>query len=412
MMRWLIHMWQGYLWVQVFGEAPERFFNLCRMQEIELWNLRRGEEGCFCCMTVEGLKRSKYLLRKAGLRLRICRKAGLPFFLYRNRKRKLSAFALLLFAGLLAGMTLFIWDISFEGNHRYTDEMLLDYLREQKIDFGKIKYRISCEELEERLRLDFPDITWVSARVEGTRLVVQLRENRLLGEKAEEKERELPCDLVAEKAGVIVKMQVRSGLPKVKVGETVEEGQLLVEGRVPIVNDAKEEVREQEVVADAEIFARCESQYEESFSLLHEERSWTGRERRGIYLRLFRKAFVWMLPKPQNSDWEVTTQLQSLCIWERFVLPVSFGTIRAREYIPYETWYSEEEAEAVGREKFSEFLSKFTQKGVQILENDVKVVSNGSEGTILGRLSTVEQIALAKERQEPSAEETEEDGGE
>lgn len=411
-MRWLIHMWQGYVELQLFGATPERFFNLCRTQEIEIWNLRRGEEGCFCCMTVESLKRSKHLLHKAGLRLRIRRKAGLPFFFYRNRKRKLSAFATLLFALLLCGMTLFVWDISFEGNHRYTDEMLLGYLREQNIDFGMIKHRISCEELEEKLRLDFPDITWVSARVEGSRLVVEIKENALLGEGANEKKGETPCDLVAEKAGVIVKMQVRSGVPKVKVGETVEEGQLLVKGRVPIVNDAKEEVREQEVAADAEIFARCESQYEETFSLLHEEKAWTGRERRGLYLRLFRKAFVWMLPKPQNSVWEVTTQLQSLHIWERFVLPVSFGTIWAREYISYETWYSEEEAQEVGREKFSEFLSKFTQKGVQILENDVKVVSNGSEGTILGRLSTVEQIALAKERQELSVKETEEDGGE
>lgn len=395
MVRWLVHMWQGYVRVLLTGIAPERFFNICRMQEVEVWDIRKEEKGYSCLMTVQGFRDSRPLIRKAKVKLCIRKRFGFPFFLYRNRRRKLGALGMLLFAVLLYGMTWVIWDVTFLGNVRYTDEILLDYLKEQNITYGMNKAHIHCEELEEKIRLDFPEITWVSARVAGTRLIVQVKENDIL-EKSEEKggDSTLPCSLVAEKAGTIVSVVVRSGVPKVKAGDYVEAGQVLVEGRVPIQNDSKELVREQLVTADAEVTARCTTEYQSRFPMLHEEKSRTGKVRKGLYLKVFRGAFAWILPGSQEHAWEVTTMVYPLHIWEDFFLPVSVGIIEAKEYVPYEAWYSEEEANLRAEKELSEFLVKFTQKGVQILENDVKVVSNGSECISQGTITTVEQIAL------------------
>lgn len=392
--RWLVHMWQGYVRVLLTGISPERFFNICRMQEVEIWDIRKEEDGYVCCMSVQGFRGSRPLIRKAKVRLRIRERFGLPFFLYRNRKRKLSALGMLLFAVLLYGMTWVIWDVTFLGNVRYTDEVLLDYLKEQNITYGMNKAKVHCEELEEKIRLDFPEITWVSARVAGTRLIVQVKENEIL-EKTEEKESVTgPCDLVAAKSGTIVSVVVRSGVPKVKAGDSVEAGQMLVEGRVPILNDSKEMVREQLVVSDADVTARCVTEYKNHFSMLHQEKSLTGKVRKGLYLKVFGSAFAWILPGSKENTWEVTTTVYPLHIWEDFFLPVSVGVIEAKEYVPYETWYSEEEANLRAEKELSEFLVKFAQKGVQILENDVKVISNGSECVSQGTITTVEQIAL------------------
>ena len=43
------------------------------------------------------------------------------------------------------------------------------------------KKKINCEELEAGMREAFPQITWVSARVSGTRLVIQIKENKIIG---------------------------------------------------------------------------------------------------------------------------------------------------------------------------------------------------------------------------------------
>lgn len=393
MVKWLMHMWCGYLCIIVTGTAPERFFNICRMQGIEIWEICKTDQGYQCRITLDGFLKSRPLVRKAKVRLRIQKRFGLPFFLYKNRKRKGLALGMGLFILVLCMMTCFVWDITFQGNLRYTDEQLLDYLQEQKIQYGMLKYRISCEELEEKIRLDFPEITWVSARVSGTRLLIYMKENDVLQEKEEERASTETCDLVAKKEGLICSLTVRSGIPKVHVGERVEAGQILVEGKVPIINDAKEVIREQFVMADAEVMAQCITPYQDIFPMMHQEKSHTGKKRNGLYLEVLGKTFVWILPAGKERCWDVVTQVYPLVIWEDFRLPVSWGFIEAKEYITYDAWYSKKEASEKAERKLSEILWKFTQKGMQILENDVKVISDGSNCIVEGTITTMEDIA-------------------
>ena len=105
---------------------------------------------------------------------------------------------------------------------------------------GMLKARINCEDLEASMRTSFPEITWVSARVSGTRLLIHIKENEVLSTIPEKDE--TPCDIVASQPGVITSMVVRQGVAQVCVGDQVEEGQVLVSGRVPIIGDNEEEI--------------------------------------------------------------------------------------------------------------------------------------------------------------------------
>ena len=147
------HYRRGYLKVSMTGCAPERFFNICQGREIEVWEVC-CKSGCYeFYMTVKGFKQAKTLARKAGVRLKILKKLGLPFFLYRNRKRKLSLAGFLLFFIFLYSMSLFLWDIEFEGNRRYTRDTLMDFLNSLDISYGMMTRNISCEDLEESIRM-------------------------------------------------------------------------------------------------------------------------------------------------------------------------------------------------------------------------------------------------------------------
>ena len=88
--------------------------------------------------------------------------AGDCRFFFRNRKRWYAAAGLFQFFLLLYIMSLFIWDIHFQGNHHYSADTLVRYLDMQDVRYGMKKKKINCEELEAGMREAFPQITWVS----------------------------------------------------------------------------------------------------------------------------------------------------------------------------------------------------------------------------------------------------------
>ena len=96
--------------------------------------LEKGEYQC--SLFLKDFYRLRGCARGKGVRLRICERRGLPFFLQRNRKRWYAAAGLSSFFLLLYIMSLFIWDIHFQGNHHYTADTLVRYLDTQDVRYG------------------------------------------------------------------------------------------------------------------------------------------------------------------------------------------------------------------------------------------------------------------------------------
>lgn len=94
------------------------------------------------------------------------------------RKRKIFALGLPCCLAFLIAMSQFVWAIDFEGNVSITDDVLMDFLAEKGIDYGVAKNKIDIEALEASLRENFDIVTWTSARIEGTRFIVKIKENR------------------------------------------------------------------------------------------------------------------------------------------------------------------------------------------------------------------------------------------
>ena len=80
---------KGYVRIRITGYSPERFLNLCKYKKIPVWGLLPGRNFYDMNITIAGMKKLKPILRKTGTNLRIIEKIGLPFFLFRHRKRKI-----------------------------------------------------------------------------------------------------------------------------------------------------------------------------------------------------------------------------------------------------------------------------------------------------------------------------------
>ncbi len=391
MIEWLARNGRGYVRIELWGYSPERFLNLCTARNIDIWDIRCNSKGRYeCCLTVPGFKQIKPLVRKAGVRLSIKSRFGLPFFIYRNRKRGWYGAGIGAFFLFLCVMSLFIWDIRIEGERQYTQDTLLRFLKTMQVESGTLKAKVDCEELEEALRAKFPEITWVSAGISGTRLFIRIKENEVLSRVPEKNE--APGDIVAAKSGVITSMVVRSGTARVSVGEEVEAGQLLVEGRVAILGDNGEEMNAYLVPADADVTARTVETYEKELPLFYEERAATGRERRGFYIRVGPWSYTFLMPAGGNGEWDYFMEEEQLTLFADFCLPVYLGNIRGREMVSYEKNYGAEELRALAGAINAQEVKNLEEKGVHILENNDRIETSPAGWHISGHLVTEQSI--------------------
>ena len=64
---------------------------------------------------------------------------------------------------------------------------------------------------------------------------------------------------------------------------------------------------------------------------------------------------------------------------EKLSVPVFWGTVTYREYQNMEYKYTEEEAKAHLNQKLMDFLAELDEKGVQIIEKNVRINKDGHE---------------------------------
>lgn len=391
----LLKFLKGYVVIRLSGYAPERFFNLCSRHQIVLWGIQSVGTDYEMCISISGFRKLRPLVHKTRTTVRILEKHGLPFLLFRYRRRKLFVVGAISGLVFLYLLSLFIWNIHVEGNYALSDEVVLNYLEKEEICHGMAKRKIHGEEIEEKLREHFPEITWTSVEVKGTRLIVHIQENE--DGKIEEIAKENPADLVASDTGVIVSMIVRNGTPMVSEGMQVQKGDLLVASLVEVFDDAGEVANSYYVHADADIQIQKTEQYKQSFSMAYRKKVYTGKEKTSFYLLLGNRRWELKLPGTELEQNEIMTSEFPLKLTENFYLPIVFGKNTKKEYVLTDAVYSEEEANTKAKEELRIFFEKLERKGIQIIENNVRISRNElsctASGTYVLEKSVVQEKA-------------------
>lgn len=412
MLMKLLCFLHGYVQIQVIGSSPERFLNLCRHHKITVWNIAPKGNSYTLYLSISGFRSLKPILRKTQTRVIVLRRFGLPFFLFSNRRRKM--FFLGFFCSLLVVylFSLFLWDIQITGNYVQTDEVLLEFLASTDVTRGMPKSEVDCAKIVRMIRTSFPDIIWVSASLEGTRLQIAVKENetaRSSPDRASQEEQE-GRDLVASKDGTITKIIPRAGTPLVHEGDTVTAGDILVLGRVDLYNDAKEVTGYHYMTADADIQIRTTQAYEESIPLTTIQKNYT--DRRGVLVSFVTQSHCLTfgtMPK-NNSSVECHTQTWPLSFGKGLSLPCSIQLTIGKEYQATKKTYTKTEYQTLLSRKFATYCQDLEKKGVQILENDVKIYKERDRAAAKGTLVLSESAYVQKDTQiqEPIQEPTNE----
>lgn len=403
MIQAIIRYIRGYVKIRVQGYSPERFLNLCRYHGILIWGLMPAGNAYEMYLTLDGFRRLKPIIRKTHTKVRLVKRQGLPFFIHRHRKRKAFLAGILFCMGLLYFYSSYIWDIHFEGNDRWTDQTLLEFLETKEVSPAMPKSRVDCAQIVKDIRAQYDDIVWVSASIDGSRLRIQIKENEDTfrqeeGEKQEEKpensEEKRPTDLIASEDGVITSIITRSGTPMVHVGDSVKKGDVLVSGRVEVLNDAAEVTGYQYQESDADIYADTQMAYHDTVPTTYQEKKYDRKEQRLLfYVRLANCQISVGTLRHGFQKWETYTQEHQLKLGENFYLPIVYGTTVVKSYGTEEKKYQEQRIQEMLSQNFTQFSKEMKEKGIQICKNSVKIHVDENSATASGTLYLNQRIS-------------------
>lgn len=375
-MNWLSKLCKGYVKIRMDVPEPERFFRLCVHKNIPLWNLSPKGQYFETELFAQDFQKLPDFRRKTGGKIQVVEKHGLPFFLHRSRKRK--AF----FLGLLLGMVFLlfcsrsIWDIRVYGNHQYSRETFLEVLKSAGISDGVLKKKIDCMALASQIRNIFPDIVWVSAKIQGTCLVIQVKENEDSYEEPVPKTKlRKGEDLVSAVEGVIYKIVTRQGTPQVKEGQPCHVGDVLVTGKIAILNQDGEVQRYEEVIPDADIVISTKIPYENEFPLSYKEKEYEKKQKKYPMIRILGKEIIFgkkPKSKTEKKEMEVHTQEKKIYLTPSFSLPLSFGMVSVYPYEWREKKYTNKEAEEQEQKQQLKFMKELVEKKIYICGKNIQ----------------------------------------
>jgi len=383
----------GTVQICISGSNAERFINLCQFQEIPLKEIKKDGSRYQAELPAKDYFRLRPVIKKTGICPRITKREGLPFFLKRNRKRKVLLFCAILFAGMIYYLSGFLWRIEFDGCFYHTREQLRDFLQEEGIAAGIRKDAADCTAIEECIRSRFTDIGWVSAELTGTVMKIHIKETHMpsldadrvvdgLGNAWDEK----TGHIVAACDGVVAELTVKSGTALVRPGDVVKKGDILISGVLNVIGDDGGIVAKHAVLAAGSVRLKCVENYRESVPLNYQEKIYTGRSKKGFVLEMFgKKIFSYNSGNPyQNCD--IITEMGQYCIGKNFYLPLLCEKRTAKEYTLADAVRTKEEAELCARQLLVRYLEEKKLCGAVILDKELAARFTKTKCVLEGRL--------------------------
>lgn len=328
------HALTGYLRVRVRGRFPERLVNLCAQEGIPLWDLRADGPDLLASVAVRDLRRLRALRRRAGVRLRVVGRHGLPFAV--RRLRRLRVAMSLLFVAVLALYLLsqFVWFVEVEGTRQLDPQEVLRVAAELGLRPGTWRGALDAERLAHQLVLRLPALSWATLRFFGAKATIVVAE-RVLPPPAPAG----PGDVTARRDGVVVQVVVVDGEAAVRPGQVVRAGDVLIRGVRRAPDGGEVPVR-----ARGRVLARTWYAAYAEVERAERVRAPTGRRAQQLLLRAGGRALrLWGGPPP-FADYDATERVLARLPWPGPSGTAEIVRVRYDEVAVHVTPLSREEA--------------------------------------------------------------------
>ena len=223
LLKWLL----GYIAFTFEGGFSDGFINECYQSKYNIQNIKRNGAVLTAECPAELYPYLRQVARKNGGRLRIDKKRGIIFILAKIKTRWglfFGAVVGIIFISFISG---FVWNIDITGNSVLSETQLRGFLNDNGFYEGAYWREVDRDVIENLLLASFDDIAWAHINRDGTSARVEINESVIRPKTVKRKKY---CNVKAKKSGVIVKATVYDGWGKVKKGDAVNKGDLLISG--------------------------------------------------------------------------------------------------------------------------------------------------------------------------------------
>ena len=393
----ILRLWnyiRGYVIIIVEGYFLEKFINICTHRQLRLWNVKWQRNSRVKMMiSIKDFKMLRPIAKKTRCRVHIIMKKGFPFFInkYKNRKAFIIGAGSCIITFFL--ISSFIWDVSVVGNSSVPTEVIVEKLYSNGIKIGALKYGINPENVVGNMMLELNDLARISVYIRGTKVQVVVNERVKPPDLIN---RNVPCDIVALKEGVICSIVAKEGLETVKVGDTVAKGQLLITGKIENINNP--EATPLMVHSMGSVKARTWYEASAKVEQKLKKTKRTGLKKENYSIVLFTKKIKLFHSKIPYKNSEYVEIKKKLCIGNYFALPVEFIIDQHYEYDLEHYEIDVETAEEIAADKAIALAKEKAPKNAKIVNSNVYFVNNDNGVNIAKAIiECIEDIGVTQE---------------
>lgn len=382
--RWI----QGYLTIQIEGNCFEKLLKICKAHKMFLWKIEQKEKGFCVCIYQRDFLQFAGLCRKVKLHLHVLQKKGLPFILRKLHRKLYFAVFLIMAVAMLKSTQLHVWAIEIQGNQMITKDEIMDFMTQEHIFYGMYKEEIDCEGLEMEMREHFPLITWVSVYLSGTKLHVDMKENAL----GSVKQKEFAQDILSPKDGKVISVLLEQGEAKVKAGDEVVAGDVLISCQIPVYDEEQNVIACQQTIPEAVIRMQTTQKYQDFLENTYLTTQFADKKKTYYYIEFGKKRYYLNKFGEKKGSYESLCCTRQLSLQEQLYLPFFYGCESVRKVDFQYFAYTDKEMEKVLLERLEKYILCLQEKGVQIMKKNVKISKNGSAMYMSGELELIEDM--------------------
>ncbi|UNC93130.1 sporulation protein YqfD [Candidatus Contubernalis alkaliaceticus] len=408
----LIDLWyymNGYITISIRGNRSERLINLAINRGIILRDIRRFDDTAYMKIGIEGFKKIRPLARRTRCKVKIEKKAGIPFFVYRLVVRKGFVAGAVLFVVLLYLLSSFVWYVEIVGTKEIDPQEVIEISQELGLKPGVFKNTLDVEKISNEIVLGIPDISWVGVELTGVRAKVDVVEKV----KGVEPGEESFTHIIASKDGLITEIMVISGMADAKVGDTVTAGQVLISG---IIRPITEEFEEDDSEEEENTFE--DSSPKESYTRARgtvKARVWyeglgvstlqvktyepTGENYTSSYIKIGERE-VYMEGDGQNPyNYARLSKSKRTMHWMNYKFPIEVIYLEYKELALILKELTPEEALAKAKQQAEQEAKKQLPSQGEVIDEYMEVLDTEDEQVIKARyvIETIEEIGQEKE---------------
>lgn len=380
----------GIVEVEVEGFFTERYINLCRINNVSVWDIVTKSNGIIIFkMFAKDFKKLRAINRKTKCKSKILKKKGVYFNYFRYRKRRFVIILVALFLVISIISTKFIWKINVTGNSKISDEQVIDVLRNYGVHIGKCVLGINTRDIVKNLRASLEDATWIGVDIDGVTLDVEIVEKTTAQMEAKYQN----GDILTSKAGIISKIVAENGTPISNVGDYIEKDRIVIEGKIYTRTNEILDVE-----AKGSVFVENEYVFSNTYSYKQFNKKYTGKEKYSIGVDINNKEkYINYLDKSLKYD-----IIKNSSDIKLFGNTISFCSYKFLIYELEEYYLSKEEIMDMAKSDAKNFLYNDILpncKDAEVLTEDIEVTYEDEEKISLNVIYKInEEVGYFKGR--------------